>query len=158
MEEPFGVLPILSLVWRQVFINLSLVNPSTSVISGVTKEDPTNCNGTNGQIQINSIPATGLIYSIDGGLTWQTSATFMNVSSGDYTVAIANSDTTCMVVGEVVTINEVPNTIVSTINMNPSSPTAQDGCIEIITSCEDAFEYSNDGGLTYQSFYRNACR
>ena len=131
--------------------NLSLVNPSTSVISGVTKEDPTSCNGTNGQIQINSIPATGLIYSINGGLTWLTSATFMNVSSGDYTVAIANSDTTCMVVGEVVTINEVPNTIVSTINMNPSSPTAQDGCIEIITSCEDAFEYSNDGGLTYQS-------
>ena len=61
--------------------NLSLVNPSTSTIAGVTKEDPTNCAGTDGQIQINSIPATGLIYSIDGGLTWQPSATFMSVSS-----------------------------------------------------------------------------
>ncbi len=131
--------------------NLSLVNPSTAVISGTTVTDPTNCDGTNGQIQINSIPATGLIYSIDGGLSWHTNSTITNVSTGTYTIAIANPDTTCMVIGENITINEIPNTIVSTINTNPSSPTAQDGCIEIITSCEDSFEYSNDGGLTWQS-------
>ena len=131
--------------------SFSLVNPANSVISNTEEIHPTDCEGTNGQIQINSIPATGLIYSIDGGLTWNTSATFTNVSTGNYPIAIANSDTTCIVEGENVTINEVANAPTSTITTAPSSPTAEDGCIEIITSCGDNFEYSIDDGLTWQS-------
>ena len=73
-------------------INLS--DPSAPIVNTVTPTNPSICGGTDGQITINSTPATGLIYSVDGGNTWNSDNTFTGLTAGFYAVQIAFSDTT----------------------------------------------------------------
>ncbi len=66
-------------------------------ISGVNRTNPNNCPAlNNGQIVIN---ATGndLRFSINNGLSYQSSNTFSNLGNGNYTIRVRNNATGCSI-------------------------------------------------------------
>lgn len=90
----------------------------------------------------------GLMYSIDGGITFQTSPFFSGLSGGDYEIVVTD-DRNC-VVRTTVTINTC--TISFTANVeNVSSAGAEDGSITITADSPfEPVQYSIDGGSNYQ--------
>ncbi len=132
--------------------SFSLDNPQDPVITNVNSTDPTNCDNSNGAITITSFPTSGLIYSVDGGVTWSNSTVFSNLDAENYTIGVAYPDTSCMVFGSPITLEGLSSDLVSAINItDPTTASSNDGCIEVVLSCDGEFEYSNDGGASWQS-------
>ncbi len=65
----------------------TLVAPSEPVITSIIPTPATDCNLADGQITINTSPAT-LQYSIDNGINWSNNRLFTGLSPGDYEVAV----------------------------------------------------------------------
>lgn len=111
-----------------------------------------NCNGTGGVITINS---NGSQYSIDNGLTFQTSNVFTDLSAGTYKV-VAKSASGCKTYNTITLYNNQYSGYihilgVATIDANCN---ASDGSLTIYvdpTTINGSAEYSIDGGLTFQS-------
>ena len=109
----------------------------------VTPTNPSICGGTDGQITINSTPATGLIYSVDGGNTWNSDNTFTGLTAGFYAVQIAFSDTTCMVVGTPVSLEDpAAPTVTNVSSDDPMTCGSADGQITISSSPVTGLLYS----------------
>ena len=67
------------------------------IITSVASSDPDNCPIlNNGSITITA-SGSNLEYSIDGGVSYQSNATFNNLSQGNYTIRIRNSTTNCFI-------------------------------------------------------------
>mgnify|MGYP000630970184 CR=1 FL=1 len=136
----------------------TIVGSEAAIITGITANQQSDCGINNAFIIIDAIPSgtNTLEYSIDGGVTWQLSKTFNNLSFGTFNISVRNSDNTCQV-------NE-PNPIVldsllgpSFSNVNFTQPTdcnSSDGTIEIFTVGSGFYEFSIDGGVTWQSKVR----
>jgi uncharacterized repeat protein (TIGR01451 family) len=75
---------------------VTLAAPTGPTILGITPVDP-GCYAADGSIEIEAAGANGIIYSIDDGNSWQSSELFTGLSGGDYDIAVANADTTCIV-------------------------------------------------------------
>lgn len=128
--------------------SIVLTAPILPTINTVNITQPTICSGT-GTVQI---IATGnsLEYSIDGGITWQTTNIFNNLPCGNYDIAVRNSDGTCMVIYGQVILN-VPFSITN-VNTQDKICGQQEGKINI--TAQDGtgnYQYSIDSGLTWQS-------
>ena len=109
------------------------------------------CATADGQIQINtSASVTGLKFSIDNGVTYQTSNTFTGLAAGTYQIVI-NDDNHCAVHGTaVLTTPNAP--VIDLVNVTPSSCTGNDGTITITASGgSGALSYSVDNGGTFQA-------
>ena len=87
--------------------------PALPVLNAPTVTQPT-CTVATGTIVLNAT-GTGLEYSIDGGVTWQSSNTFAGLAPGNYNVSVRlQSSTTCFV-------DYTSNPVV--INIAPLTPT-----------------------------------
>lgn len=130
---------------------------STPESTGVTVLDltiipPTCTNDSDGALTViaisNSLP---LLYSIDGGNTFQPSETFQNLSGGTYTIIIKddNGDTA----NQTANVIPPPSVVLAGATINLSCNGAGDGQIDLSTSSggTGALEYSIDGGSSYQS-------
>ncbi len=119
-------------------------------IGSVTKIDPS-CLASDGQINVTMIGATfGLMYSIDGGLTFQSSGLFPNLGVGSYLVVIQNTEG-CSVDSLVVLINPNSPVIDAVNDMDPACGMT-DGSISInLSGGTMPYSYSIDNGVTYQS-------
>lgn len=110
------------------------------------------CNTPNaGNIVISySGEITGLEFSIDGGVTFQTSNIFSNLTSGTYQVQ-AIDDANCLVVQEIV-IPAVSAPTITSIDLVDPTCGNSDGSITINASGgTGALEYSIDNNATVQS-------
>ena len=119
--------------------------------NAVTAVDPT-CAGNDGSISISSTGGSGTYeYSIDAGLTFQTSTLFSGLPSGTYTILINDMVTGCSS-SETVIVNSTPSGLdVNTIEQIESCD-GNDGSIDISASGgSGSYEYSIDGGITFQS-------
>ena len=106
-----------------------------------TSVQPT-CTISTGSITITSTSAQ---YSFDNGVTWQTTASLSNLSSGTYSVKIKNAGG-CVSQPTTVILNPV------TIIAAPSSTTIQPSCTNStgsITITTSANQYSFDNGTTW---------
>ncbi len=109
-----------------------------------------------GTITVNATNGTGTIeYSIDGGVTFQTSNVFTGLSAGDYTIIVRDA-----LLCEAVIMETVAGCDLSfTVEVRWASEAgANDGTIRVTASGgEEPYEYSRDGGVTFQpgSFFRN---
>jgi len=142
-----------------VILNGSLqISEPMVLMANVVKTDVT-CNGaTDGTITISS-PMGGYgtyEYSIDGGGSWQASGSFTNLAPGSYNVQIRDAAYTgCVIVlnpALVITEPAVLNAVVT-----PTMVTcfgANNGIISITspTGGYGAYQYSVDGGTTWQGF------
>lgn len=76
--------------------SITLDMPEAPMFTSVVAENPTDCEGQNGMITIQTSTTNSLLYSIDNGLTWQESPIFENVASGIYQAMISHADGTCL--------------------------------------------------------------
>jgi|GEM_PF-4267034 len=109
-----------------------------------------------GTITVTPVSGTGTImYSIDGGVTFQTSNVFTGLSEGDYTI-IVRDELLCEV-SVMIAVEGCDVTFTVEVRW-ASEAGANDGSIRVTASGgEEPYEYSRDGGVTYQpgSFFRN---
>lgn len=113
------------------------------------------CNGSNdGIIEFTDVAGgtgSGYEYSIDGGVTWETSPLFENLSPNDYAMHVKDSDG-IISEPEPYSLGE-PAEITFTVNVTDvSNYGGADGEIEVTAAGgTGALEYSIDGGTTWQA-------
>lgn len=137
---------------------VELIQPIGPEIIDIESSNPSGCGFNNGSITITANPSTGVQYSINGGLTWQSSNTFQNLISGAYQTAVRNDDGSCSVLGGQVTLTEPSGPQISSIDFSdPSTCGQSDGTIAINATGSATIEYSIDNGSTWQTdnFFTN---
>jgi len=122
--------------------------PTVTVATNVTEPD---CPGnTNGSITVTFPNTAGNEYSIDGGTTWQLTPTFPGLGAGTYTIDVRLNPSGCTG-STTVTINNPPplpiTPSVSPVLCNGSAT----GTIAITNPVGADYEYSIDGGTTWQA-------
>ncbi len=128
--------------------NITEPSPVASVVSVVN----TACGNNNGTITVNAAGGTGSYsYSNNAGLTWQSAATFSNLSSGNYQVV--TQDANGCTITTPAQIIDAPGPIVqSVMPSNNSCNNSDDGIIDItINGGTSPLQYSIDNGLTNQA-------
>jgi gliding motility-associated-like protein len=117
--------------------NLAPVNPS--------------CGASDGTITVTvSGQITGLQFSIDGGVTFQSSNVFNNLPAGNYTIQ-AIDDNNCLETGTI-TLTNGNAPVINSITPTAASCGASDGTIVINASGgSGALQYSIDNGVTFVS-------
>jgi gliding motility-associated-like protein len=80
-----------------VFTDSVTVNKLPSSLLGTAAVQPAACGTNNGSITINNVSggSTPYQFSIDGGVTWQTSNTFTGLAQGAYTINIKDASGVC---------------------------------------------------------------
>jgi gliding motility-associated-like protein len=129
-------------------INVVPTAPATPTIASTTQ--PT-CAVPSGTIVINT--TVGEEYSIDGGTTWQTTATFAGLTPGAKTIeARLTSDNTCVATpAATATINVIPTTPSTPTIASTTQPTCAVPSGTIVINTTAGEEYSIDGGTTWQT-------
>ncbi len=130
-----------------------LIAPNAPIIVDVSFTDPTECGINDGTISITALAGSGSYeYSIDGGLTWQTSNTFTGLDGGTYSIFVRNIDDTCEVQGAFVELTDKTQPIITDISStNVTDCGISDGTITVFADAGQSIEYSIDGGITWQS-------
>ncbi|MCA9634399.1 MAG: SprB repeat-containing protein, partial [Myxococcales bacterium] len=109
------------------------------------------CGLNNGSIYVSGSGGTSpYFYAINGG-TNQTTGTFQNLASGNYTITITDAygcDT-----AEIITLNGYPAVDISLVNVDSTSCFGlSDGLIEVQgLNGTTPYQFSIDSGITYQS-------
>lgn len=125
-------------------------SPLSATSSAVSAGCP---NNNIGSVTITPSGAAGPFeYSIDNGVTWQSSNTF-NAPAGTYTVLVREIGSTACTLSVQVTIPQDPNSILANYGINNILCNGgNNGSITINSSGgSGVFEYSINGGTTYQS-------
>jgi gliding motility-associated-like protein len=121
-------------------------------ISAISLFSPTDCGAMNGIITVSlNNSSSNFEYSNDGGVTWQASNSFTNLSAGNYDIRVRRDNETCEVTGGIVNLLEPETPVIDSVNFqDPSACNVEDGSIVINSSGGNGFiEYSVDGGNTW---------
>ncbi|MEZ5057679.1 MAG: gliding motility-associated C-terminal domain-containing protein [Saprospiraceae bacterium] len=134
-------------------VYLNVTNPP--VIIDVLSEDPTSCDDPDGSIKVFATDGGNpLEYSIDCGMTWQTSNYFPDLGKDTFCVVVRSTVTGCTATWPDVIILNAPSVPIIN-NVNPVAPSAcgqNDGTITVsATSNSGQLEYSIDGVLWQDS-------
>ena len=137
----------------------SIVNLTDKVaptISNVASTNPTDCGVADGTITITATSSAGnaLEYSIDGGVTYQSSNVFsgLDASGNTYQIRVRNVGGTCIVSGTPVILTDKVQPLITGLSSNdPSNCGVADGSISIAASFSGSVEFSIDGGFTWQA-------
>lgn len=114
---------------------------------------PTNatCGFANGVITATSINGVGPFeYSINGGTTYQTSNIFNGLTSSTYTIRIKDANN-CTNNSQPITITNIDGATVSGVSTNSTCGFANGKITATPVAGTSPFQYSIDGGTTYQS-------
>ena len=131
-------------------VELSLSANEAPMVENFMVTDVSSCLDQTGSL---SVEATGnnLEYSIDGGMTWQSTGLFENLSAGDYTIEIRQDGSSECSLELLANIQGVVDTEIIQINPNMLTDCGtNDGIIDIIAS-GDNLQYSIDGGLNFSN-------
>jgi large repetitive protein len=138
-----------------VFTNTTattITNPTAPILNNVTAT-PADCGQANGSITVSG--STGALFSIDGGVNYQTSGNFTNLAPGMYNVVIKNQNGTCSTPYALNPIDLTQGLGANITNITLTNPTdcnVTDGKIVIVANGGVApLEYSINGGTTYQA-------
>ncbi len=129
------------------------ISSGTIVIDSVDTKD-SHCGQDTGEIIIYASSHTGgpFEYSIDNGISWQSSNTFINLGGGSYTLRareLGNGETPWSF--NPVEILDIAGPQITNITTIPETNHTSNGEIVITaTSTEDSLWYSIDNGQTYQ--------
>ncbi len=124
-------------------------------ISDVFQTDPTDFDLLDGSIIINASGIVDLEYSIDDGVTWQTSNEFYDLDTGAYDIKVRYIDESCetaftdrpvvLGIGDCLSFVEV-------VQHGPIGCGSDDGHILIIVNNPANVEYSINNGADWQAF------
>ncbi len=129
---------------------------SAPVVNAPTVTQPGCPTPASGTILVNATGGSTLEYSIDGGTSYQTSATFTGLTAGNYNVRVRYvSNPACFTdySANPVVINAAPTAPVVTAPTitQPACPSPATGTILVNANGGGALEYSIDGGTSYQT-------
>ena len=97
---------------------------------------------------------SGYSYSIDGGTTWVTSATFAGLVSGSYNVIVKETATGCVSAATTLTVNTAPGAPAAPTASVTIQPTCAVGTGTIVVTAPaegSGYSYSIDGGTTWSA-------
>ena len=131
-------------------VTITVGNCCALTIDNIAPVDPS-CGASDGSITVTvSGQITGLQFSIDGGVTFQSSNVFNNLPAGNYTIQ-AIDDNNCLETGTV-TLTNAGGPTINSITPTDASCGASDGTIVINASGgSGALQYSIDNGVTFVS-------
>ena len=95
---------------------------------------------------------SGYSYSIDGGTSWKNTATFAGLASGNYTVMVRETATSCVSPGLPLTVNPVPAAAVvpvAGITKQPNCPVPTGTLVFTVPAAGSGYRYSTDGGKSW---------
>jgi hypothetical protein len=120
-------------------IEVAPLSPETPVLAIV---DPT-CIVTTGSIEVSSPVGSGYEYSING-VTFQSSAVFENLASGNYTITVQNSEGCICSASAVIEVAPLAPETPVLATVNPTCIVAT-GSIEVSSPVGSGYEYSING-------------
>ena len=131
--------------------DIILTAPTSPTINSIAGTDPTDCGLTDGTITISAHhPSQPLEYSIDGGVSWQSSNIFINLSGGTYNVRVRILGGSCVIMGgNIVLTDKIAPSNITVTSSNPTNCGTTDGQI-CVTATGSAIEYSINGGANWQ--------
>ncbi|MCB0516369.1 MAG: gliding motility-associated C-terminal domain-containing protein [Chitinophagales bacterium] len=133
---------------EQTFIN----DPGSVFINEINVQQNTDCLSNNASIEIIAEGGNTLVYSINGGNSWNINNVFENLPAGNYQIQVLDTESSCSVVYPANPITILPGIVVQEIIAeNPTCFDVNNGSIEIMASYVSDLEYSIDGGTTWQS-------
>ena len=125
-----------------------------AILSAPTVTHPS-CGVATGTIVVNASPAAAVEYSINGGVSYQSSATFSGLAPGNYNIVvrlISNPAYLITYSGNPVIINPATSApAVAAPTITQPSCAVSSGTIAVNASGSGAMEYSINGGVSYQS-------
>lgn len=137
-------------------INATINEPTIVVANYVSATDAT-CGNPNGTLEVSGTGGTPPFdYSMDGGITYQTSGIFNGLLSGNYTVTVNDANNCADII--VVTINNLGSpTIDQVTEIDATCNGTCDGQVAI--NATGATQYSIDNGTTFQAnnIFNNVC-
>ena len=132
---------------------VELIAPAPPLIQSLILMEP-DCKDTLGAITIMADSEEELIYSIDAGINWQSTAEFGGLPAGSYEIVASNTAMTCkdMPAENPIVFYPVEFPSIDSITViHPSGVSAGDGSLEIHASGGEELLYSLDEGLHWQS-------
>ncbi|MFY7885622.1 MAG: PKD domain-containing protein, partial [Dolichospermum sp.] len=129
--------------------NQSISFPAQNVAPTVTVTQPT-CSVSTGTITVTSPTGSGITYSRDGGATYQSSATFSGLASGNYNIVYKNA-AGCVSATTVATVDPAPvNPAAPSVTVTQPTCSVSTGTITVTAPTGVGMTYSIDG-INYQS-------
>ncbi|MDH3649406.1 MAG: lamin tail domain-containing protein, partial [Saprospiraceae bacterium] len=129
-------------------ITVHLEGAKNPQIIDINTKDPTDCGLSDGQLNIEAI-GFDLEYSIDRGISWQTTSHFDDLQGGSYDVITrSKSFPQCRVEDQISLQQLLPPLIENIRTSNPSDCEVDDGVITIQASGQN-LEYSIDEGYQW---------
>ena len=126
-----------------------LINPE---ITDVLVSDISDCDITDGIIEIRSDNTQSLEYSIDGGVSWQESNLFDNLTEGEYMIQIRLSEFPSCIDMNTATVASPSVPVIDNSVIQPAEDcVSENGSIDIFVSNISDAEFSIDDGNTWQS-------
>lgn len=114
---------------------------------------PTNCTTPNGVITITGpLPLSDYQFSINGGATFQSGATFSNLAAGSYSTVTKSNLTGCLSAPSVKVLTNPLITVPTVTQVNNTSCISSNGSLTITapTPLTD-YSFSNNDGVTFQT-------
>jgi hypothetical protein len=125
-----------------------LTGPDPLEIESVIAFNASCYQSNDGSIVISSPDA--VLYSIDGGDSWQESSLFVGLAAGDYQVAIQDESGCIFYYEEIVSIQEPGEILIEDVLVTDVSCDGSLGVIDIrLASNPSQMRYSIDGGITF---------
>jgi gliding motility-associated-like protein/uncharacterized repeat protein (TIGR01451 family) len=137
----------------QATTSATLIAPIVPTTPTATATPTANCLLSNGSITVNAPLGANFEYSINNGTTWQTTTSFANLAAGTYAIIVRTIGTSCTAVSTPISVNmpAMPNISDVQVNYAVAGCQVQNGEIEIVVSNAGSWEYSIDGGATWQN-------
>lgn len=130
--------------------SVEITNLEAPVIEDIFASDLTACSENNGSIEILAT-GSGLEYSVDDGVNWQSDSTFQNLEAGTYEIIIRYEDNKNCFDSQTIILSAPGIPVINSIDvMNISSCNEDNGMLEVDV-IGDNLEYSIDGGLDWTS-------
>ena len=140
----------------EVSDSLTLVAPNSTAITNIEPLNPSDCGLTDGSITIEAI-GDSLLYSIDGGLSFDSVNVFTNLEAGSYEIVVQEKNREACFDRDSVSLEApVGPTIDSVAIFSPTECDSTNGSISLFAT-GDSLEYSIDGGESFQdtNFFEN---
>ena len=133
----------------EVSDSLSLVAPNTTAITNVIGIDPSDCGLTDGSITIEA-SGDSLLYSIDGGLSFDSLNVFSGLDGGIYEIVVQEKNRETCFDSDSISLQAPVGPVLDSVDIfSPTECDSANGAITLFAS-GDSLEYSIDGGETFQ--------
>lgn len=126
------------------------VEESLPIVLSLSPYNPTSCGGENGRITISAIAPGELMYSIDGGMSFQEDHVFLNLTEGDYTVLVLNE---CMVGDTLeIVLTEPTPPVITEVTWQAPNCEGNGGRIMVVAEGVRSLRYSINNGVSWRTY------